>query len=194
MLNTAKKPQRSNIMMFQRPTRSCRGFVLLINCHPGLLSVDLTFNLEIKQRALSQMGRNLSARGEVMRNATELRCFRHFHKIVVTSNISLEFGSPQKRSSSSQFLVPSSGGLLDAHDKYNLRAGMLAAMKGTDNEEVKLAGKESPELWSQLNSHKKMMKKCMIGTATKKVRICHATSPENYKNVTPISQRASTRN
>ena len=59
-------------------------------------------------------------------------------------------------------------GILDAEDKSDFKVRLSAAQETLDEEERRLTGNQTPLFWKYLNSHKQMMKKCMIAPARKK--------------------------
>lgn len=63
-------------------------------------------------------------------------------------------------------------------DKSDLKACMLEAKESINAEELKLTGKETPEFWNYLDSHKKMMTKSMIATARSKAGMAINVLPE----------------
>ena len=131
-----------------------------------------------------------SALGEVMRHATGLRCFRHFQQNCRDKlhNLGIRKPTEQKFFIETIFGSATSRGILDADQKSDLKACLMAAKEPLDAEEVKLTGKETPEFWSYLQSHKKMMKKCMIATARKKAGMPTDKSGKPLKSYTNQSE------
>lgn len=111
-----------------------------------------------------------SALGEGMRHATGLRCFRHFQQNCRDKLHKLGIQKPQHQRFflETVFGKATEEGVLDADDKSDLKTRLLAAKEPLNTEEAKLTGRESPEFWIYLHNHRKMLKKCMIGTARKK--------------------------
>ena len=131
-----------------------------------------------------------SALGEVMRHATGLRCFRHFQQNCrdKLNKIGIRKANEQKPFIDRVFGTPTSEGLLDAEDKSDLITRILEAKKPLEAEELKLTGKETPEFWSYLKSHKKMMKQSMIATARSKAGMPIDTSGKPVKCYTNQSE------
>ena len=131
-----------------------------------------------------------SALGEVMWHATGLQCFRHFQQNCndKLNNFGIRKANEQKPFIDRVFGMPISEGLLDAEDKSDLIARILEAKKPLEAEELKLSGKETPEFWSYLNSHKKMMKQNMIATARSKAGMPMDTSGKPVKCYTNQSE------
>jgi len=69
-----------------------------------------------------------------------------------------------------------------------LRPRSLAAKEATHKEQVRLTGNETPEFWSYVNTHKKMMKKCMIATARSKAGMPNGESGKPLKSYTNQSE------
>ena len=124
-----------------------------------------------------------------MRHATTLRCFRHFQQNCCDRlhKIGIQKSTEQKFFIDTVFGMPISEGLLDAYDKSDLRACTLAAKEVTDKE-VKLTGNKTLEFYNYVNSHKKMMKKCMIATARSKVGMPKDESGKPLKSYTDQSE------
>ena len=131
-----------------------------------------------------------SALGDVMRHATGLRCFRHFQQNCRDKlcKLGIRKRNEQKPFVDRVFGTPSQEGILDAEDKADLKARILEAKEPTDAEEVKLTGKETPEFWSYLNSHKKMIKKNMIASARRKAGMPNNMSGKPLKSYTNQSE------
>ena len=131
-----------------------------------------------------------SALGEVMWHATGLQCFRHFQQNCndKLNNFGIRKANEQKPFIDRVFGMPISEGLLDAEDKSDLIARILEAKKPLEAKELKLIGKETPEFWSYLNSHKKMMKQNMIATARSKAGMPMDTSGKPVKCYTNQSE------
>ena len=131
-----------------------------------------------------------SALGEVMWHTTGLQCFRHFQQNCndKLNNFGIRKANEQKPFIDRVFGMPISEGLLDAEDKSDLIARILEAKKPLEAEELKLTGKETPQFWSYLNSHKKMMKQSMIATARSKAGMPIDTSGRPVKCYTNQSE------
>ena len=112
-----------------------------------------------------------SALREVMRQATGLRCFRHFYQ---NCRDKLHKLGIQKKEEHKSFLEAVFGKgqvcdfILDAKDKSDLKNRLSEAKGLLEQEEEKLTGKSAPEFWNYISARKKMMQKGMIATARKK--------------------------
>ena len=125
-----------------------------------------------------------------MRHATGLRCFRHFQQNCRDKlhKLGIHKQTKQKFFIDTVFGTPTSEGLLDAYDKSNLRACMLAAKEATDAEEIRLTGNKTLGFWSYVHTHKKIMKKCMIAKARIKVSMPNDESGKPLKSYTNQSE------
>ena len=121
-----------------------------------------------------------NAHGEVMPHATGMRCFWHFQQNCCDK---LRKQTEQKFFIHTVFGRPTSEGFLDAHNKSDLKAGILA-----DTEEARLNGNESPGFWTYVHTHKMMMKKCMITTARIKVGMLNYELGKPLKSYTNQSE------
>ena len=115
-----------------------------------------------------------------MPHATGMRCFWHFQQNCCDK---LCKQTAQKFFIDTVFGRPTSEGLLDAHNKSDLKAGILA-----DTEKARLNGNESPGFWTYVHTHKMMMKKCMIATARIKVGMLNDKLRKPLKSYTYQSE------
>ena len=114
-----------------------------------------------------------------MRQATGLRCFRHFYQ---NCRDKLHKLGIQKKEDQKFFLEVIFGkgevsdGILDGRDKSDLKNRLSEAKELLEREEMQLTGRSAPEFWNYIIAHKKMMCKCMIATAREKAGM-HLTRP-----------------
>ena len=115
---------------------------------------------------------------------------RHFQQNCCDKlhNLEIRKANEQKFFIETVFGTATSQCILDADDKVDLKAGMLAEKEPLDTEEKKLTGKEKPKFWSYLHSCTKMMTKCMIATARKKVGMSNDKSGKSLKSCTNQSE------
>lgn len=132
-----------------------------------------------------------SALREVMRQATGLRCFRHFYQ---NCRDKLHKLGIQKKEDQKFFLEVIFGkgevsdGILDARDKSDLKNRLSEAKELLEREEMKLTGRSAPEFWNYIIAHKKMMRKCMIATAREKAGMPLDASGKPLKSYTNQSE------
>ena len=107
------------------------------------------------------------ALSETMRKSTGLRCFNHFRR---NCKEKLNALGIRKQQEQKVFLdtVFDEEGVLGAEDKTDLKARIQSCKQTLEEEEKQLTSTSSPQIWTYISSHEKMMKKSMIATARRK--------------------------
>lgn len=144
------------------------------------------------------------ALSETMKKSTGLRCFNHFRRNCKEKLNSLGIRKQQEQK---VFIDTVFGeeGVLGAEDETDLKARIQSSKQILEDEEKPLTSTSSPQFWTYISSHEKMMRKSMISTARRKAGMpdvgntgkpaqCFTNQSESVNNKLTRQKEAITKN